>query len=291
MEFSFAHFSDVHLGPLTPRAIFKDFALKRLSGGLNWFTKRRRIQIPAIAFSLREDILLHQLDHLVCTGDVVNIAAHEEFPHAAEYLKSFSEPHRLSLVPGNHDAYVEVPFENGWKYFSPWMKTEFPYVVLRKNIAFIGLSSALPQPLFRATGVLGERQLNALAVHLADLKSRGFCRVVMIHHPPLPGQTSDRKALKDAAALSTVLIAQGAELVLHGHLHENLKNHIQTETGPCPIIGVASASSNGRNGHQLAAWNQFFISRVTGGWRIAMQRHDFDRQSQTFKTGNKELLM
>jgi len=51
---------------------------------------------------------------------------------------------------------------------------------------------------------------------LKTLRERGFCRVVMIHHPPLPGQAKDRKALTDAAAFKQMLEAEGAEAGLRG---------------------------------------------------------------------------
>ncbi len=69
------------------------------------------------------------------------------------------------------------------------------YVRLRRNVALIGVSSAVPQPLHRASGILGPTQIErSLGLILHDLRERGYARVVMIHHPPLPGLAKPAKA-------------------------------------------------------------------------------------------------
>jgi 3',5'-cyclic AMP phosphodiesterase CpdA len=119
---------------------------------------------------------------------------------------------------------------------TPQITTPFPYVRLRRNVALIGLSTAVPQPLHRASGILGPTQLDALEILLNDLRERGFARVVMIHHPPLPGLASSRKALIDAGQLRNVLEAQGAELVLHGHNHEHMQTRSRPASAPSTFL-------------------------------------------------------
>jgi 3',5'-cyclic AMP phosphodiesterase CpdA len=142
----------------------------------------------------------------------------------------------------------------------------FPYVRLRRNVAIIGLSSAVPQSLFKAGGTLGPKQLTALSTLLRDLKARGYYRLIAIHHPPLPGLAPPRKALSDAAALQDVLLKNGAELVVHGHNHREMISFAVGPEGKIPIIGVPSASSNGKGHHPPAAWNLYEISRNQGDW-------------------------
>ncbi len=55
-------------------------------------------------------------------------------------------------------------------------------------MALIGLCSAVPTPPFVASGRLGREQLDAFEGELRALSNEGLARVVLIHHPPLPGQ-------------------------------------------------------------------------------------------------------
>ena len=143
-------------------------------------------------------------------------------------------------------------------------------------MALIGVSTAVPQPLHRAAGLLGGTQLESLAFLLSDLRERGYARVVMIHHPPLPGLAKPRKALLDAAALRDVLEAQGAELVLHGHNHEHMLNTLTSRFGTVHVLGVPSASLLQSEHHPVAAWNLYRIQRQGGKWLIDVKVRSFD---------------
>lgn len=281
MHFSFAHLSDVHLGPLPASWAFHHFKLKRLVGMANWARKRRHLHDPAIAEAAMAGIHAARPNHIAFTGDILNISAWEEFPRGREWLEKQGAPTELTFVPGNHDAYVGVPNDSGLGQFAPWMMADgikdgalqFPFVRLRRNVALIGLSSALPQALHKAGGSLGAPQLQNLAMLLESLQDQGFYRVILIHHPPLPGLAAPRKALSDAAGLQAVLQDKGCELVLHGHNHRTMINWFATPTGPAPAIGVASASGAPMAGHEAAGWNFFRVRRQYGRWQTQMIRH------------------
>jgi 3',5'-cyclic AMP phosphodiesterase CpdA len=113
---------------------------------------------------------------------------------------------------------------------------------------------------------VGERQLELLDGLLVDLKRKGCYRAVMLHHPPLPGLTRKRKALKDASALQDVLAKRGAELVIHGHNHRGMHNTLDSVDGPIPVVGVSSASIKGHGGAESASWNLYQIRRSDGRW-------------------------
>jgi 3',5'-cyclic AMP phosphodiesterase CpdA len=277
MSFTFAHFSDVHLGPVAVTDVLGDFRLKRLVGGLSWGLKRRAMHIRAHADALRADVHAQSPDHICFTGDLVNIAAKAEFRRGLQWLKTVGTPENLTMVPGNHDAYVHVAHETGLGLLNPYMEGDgassdhiFPFVRLRRNVAIIGVSSALPQSLNRAGGTLGKEQRNALATRLADLGARGFYRLVMIHHPPLPGLTPARRALTDASELSEVLKDNGAELVIHGHNHITQINAIDTAAGKTFVIGVPSASMVDREGHESAQWHAYSVNRARGKWQTRL---------------------
>lgn len=269
----------------------RHFALKRTIGVMNWRLSRHRLHSPAVALAIAADIVRNAPDHVALTGDIVNVAAHDEFEAAARWMKAFGAPDWISFVPGNHDTYVRMAWEHGLSHLAPYMlgdmrvpltqetpqiETPFPYVRLRRNVALIGVSTAVPQPLHRAAGLLGRTQLESLAHLLSDLRERGYARVVMIHHPPLPGLASPRKALIDAGPLRDVLQAQGAELVLHGHNHEHMLNTLNSRFGAVHVLGVPSASLAEGEHHPVAAWNLYRIQRLGGKWQIDVTIRSFD---------------
>jgi 3',5'-cyclic AMP phosphodiesterase CpdA len=295
VEFTFAHLSDVHLGPLPKGAVWRDFAPKRVIGGLSWALRRRQLHDPAVAQALLDDIRGEKPDHIAFTGDLVNISAIAEFTRGADWLRGLGDPQLVSFTPGNHDSYVKVPYGLGLQQFEPYMTGDmappslghqgsFPYVRLRRNMAFIGLNSACPQTLLRAGGTLGKVQLDGLAAALKSLRDRGFYRAVLLHHPPLPGLAPPRKALTDAADLQAILQSEGADIVLHGHNHRRMFNTLTTQSGTVPVHGVTSASSNGHGGHQVAEWHRYSVSRQKGTWRTKVRVRSYVPSKRSFET-------
>jgi 3',5'-cyclic AMP phosphodiesterase CpdA len=205
----------------------------------------------------------------------------------------------LSFVPGNHDTYVRFGWENGLGYLAPYMTGDmrvtatqatqqiaspFPFVRLRKNVALIGLCSALPQPLHKAAGRLGALQLESAALLLRDLRERGYYRCVLIHHPPLPGLAPPRKALADAARFRDILASEGAELVLHGHNHTHSQVSLPCRFGTVNVVGVPSASMGETRHHEPAAWCRYVISRHNGRWQTALTIRSWNPASRSVRT-------
>lgn len=269
--FRLAHVSDVHLGPI-PRPEWRDLANKRLTGYLTYQGHRaRRYDLAYLAATLH-DIEAHAPDHVALTGDVVNIGLEIEFKRAAAFLESVGPPERMTVVPGNHDAYLaaSVPFMQ--TAFSPWMTGDaptdgepelssagadgFPFLRRRGPVALIGLSSAVPTLPFIATGTLGAAQLDRLSALLDRLGREGAFRVVMIHHPPYRGGTKPLRGLTDAAAFEAAIAAFGAELVLHGHNHRLQVHELPGPAGRrVPVVGVAAASASSQAEGYRAGWN------------------------------------
>ena len=103
--FVLAHLSDPHLGPL-PRPGARELASKRLIGYINWRRNRHRIHRRDALDAITRDLRGEQPDHVAVTGDLVNIALPAEFVHARHWLEVLGRPADVSVVPGNHDAYV-----------------------------------------------------------------------------------------------------------------------------------------------------------------------------------------
>ena len=103
--FTLAHLSDPHLAPLpTPR--FSELASKRLLGFLNWQRKRRDIHQRVPLDEIVADLATQTPDHIAVTGDLVNIALPDEFAAARAWLAALGSGHNVTVIPGNHDAYV-----------------------------------------------------------------------------------------------------------------------------------------------------------------------------------------
>src|SRR6476659_6244709 len=103
--FVLAHLSDPHLGPIpTPRLI--ELINKRGLGLINWYRKRHRHHRADVLDAIVRDMHAQRPEHIAVTGDLVNISLEAEFARAAQWLDQVGPPQNVSLVPGNHDAYV-----------------------------------------------------------------------------------------------------------------------------------------------------------------------------------------
>lgn len=251
--FTLVHLSDVHLGPIAGLQL-RHWNAKRALGLVNWHRGRRHVHLRATADLIAADALAQNPDHIAVTGDLANLGLPGEFATALTWLEGLGEPARVSVVPGNHDIYSgRIGTASCLETWAPYMRdsdawnetapVRFPYVKTQGRVAFVGLNSAVPTPPFVAAGRLGEAQIAQLASILDRLGEAGLIRVVLIHHPPLPGQAPPRRALQDAAALTDVLDRHGAELVLHGHNHRDMLAWRTSSGRGVPVIGVASASA------------------------------------------------
>src|SRR3984885_8714430 len=115
--FTLAHLSDPHLPPL-PAARWRDLAGKRALGYLNWQRNRRKFYRREVVDALMSDLQAQTPDHIAITGDLVNLALEAEFGPARAWLESVGTADRVTVVPGNHDAYVRATqdrFAQAWR--------------------------------------------------------------------------------------------------------------------------------------------------------------------------------
>lgn len=266
MPVRIAHLSDLHLGP-APWLRPWDLHPKRVAGYANWIRKRRRFHRPEIAQHLASDAVGQGVDHILVSGDLTNFGLPAEHRRAARWLEALGAPNTVSAVPGNHDVYTPLVRDCGiawWQAFyrgDVVSKDAFPFVRITRGVAIIGLNSAILTAPGVAAGRIGETQLERLAETLGELERKALFRLVMIHHPPLPGQTSYRRALWDAARLQQVLAMHGAEMVVHGHNHRTMEAWTAGPRGLIPVIGVASCSSAPDGPGEPASFNVYEIAR------------------------------
>ncbi len=290
--FKLAHISDIHLGPL-PDLSFRELASKRITGFVNWHRNRRNHLVGNTLNLLMDEIERIDPDHLAITGDLVNLASSREIEVVTEWLREAGEPENISIVPGNHDAYVPGAYEKTTKAWYPYMRGErgpadwnqdfhcYPYLRVRGPVALIGCSTAVATPPFAASGYFGSRQARETVNLLRAAGEAGLFRVVMIHHPPIRGATSLHKRMLGIRRFAATIAAGGAELVLHGHTHLNTVYSLKGQVKPVPVVGIASASQ-GRGGKKPpAGFNLFSISGSPGHWNLIRERFELTMDSRS----------
>jgi 3',5'-cyclic AMP phosphodiesterase CpdA len=279
--FTLAHMSDPHLPPLpAPRLI--DLAGKRALGYLNWTRNRHKYQKRDVLDALVSDMQAQRPDHIAVTGDLVNLALEAEFTQAAAWLENVGEPDRVTVIPGNHDAYVRATRHRFAETWGDYLGSDeaqaggvvFPLLRRRGRMVLIGVSSAVPTPPLMATGWLGRAQLDALERMLMDLSAEPVFRVLLIHHPLR--SDSRFKRLTDASGLLALLKLHGVELILHGHDHVHSTIWIDGPNGTIPAVGVPSASALAHGRYPAAAYNLFSIERDGVAWRCEQTIRSID---------------
>ena len=282
--FTLAHLSDPHLPPL-PGLRLSDLVGKRAFGYLNWTRNRHRFHSRDVLDALVSDMQEQTPDHIAVTGDLVNLALDAEFAPSRAWLESVGAPDRVTVIPGNHDAYVGATrhrFAETWTNYlvgddAPDRGVVFPAVRRRGPLALISVSSAVPTPPLMATGWLGRSQLEALERVLAGLSAEQAFRVLLIHHPLRSHARAKR--LTDAPQLLALLKQHGVELVLHGHDHVHSTIWIDGPNGSIPAIGVPSASALAHGRYPAAAYNLFSIERDGAAWRCEQTVRGFEPQA------------
>jgi len=297
LMFQLLHISDIHFTPFAPPRFWQLFN-KRITGWLNWKLNRSHALGGEILALMRQDWQTQGVDHLAICGDLVNLSLQNEFIQMRQWLAGLGKPDDISLVLGNHDAYVPGAWGEACRIFAPWMTDDgrqtaippFPYLRQRGALAIIGVNSAVATMPFSARGVFDKPQAARLAAILQQAGEKNLFRVVMLHHPPLHKATSRFKSLKGIELFQQVIAAHGAELILHGHTHRPTLNFIHGSSVQVPVVGVASISQS-FGGHKPAAnYNLFQIEQREKGWRCLLVRRGIvNEQNEIGETMRQEL--
>ena len=291
-SFALAHLSDLHLTSLKGMAIGQ-LLNKRILGYLSWWRKRRRVHRLDIVEALLEDLKITRPDHIAITGDLTHLGLPDEFTDAGQWLARLGPPDQVTVIPGNHEAYVGQKWSAQLSAWAPYLISDdrqgnsrtgelFPSLRIRGKVALIGLCSARPSLPFLAVGSLGEKQLGILAEILQETGKAGLLRVVLIHHPPVPGTIKWRKRLVDNRAFADVIARCGAELVLHGHTHAETFSELQSPAGRVPVIGAPSASELNPRSERCAKYNLYLIKRDGDRWDLKMLVRGYSEESGKF---------
>lgn len=246
MTFFAAHITDIHY-PVPSSFRLRDLATKRITGAINLLVSSRRSFRPYLLTSLLAQLKRMKVSHLLITGDLVNLAYSEEYVRVRAHLeKSGFQPHQVSIVPGNHDAYLPVCVQKEifWEQLGPYAGSagpqDYPFVHETGPLQIIGLSTALPTAIGMAYGELGISQLKKLEAILSIPADR--FRVILIHHSPCPGGDTWHDGLVDGARLRHLMWRYGVNLILHGHEHRDVQRFIDGPHGTrIPVVGTGCA--------------------------------------------------
>jgi len=298
-----AHCSDLHLLS-HDGARWLDLANKRWIGAMNLLSNRsRHYHVDAFDDMVR-DLNALGVDHVLCTGDITNLALRQEFAFArARFDKLAHGPFGVTVIPGNHDAYVAegvslfsetfaafAAGDPGWRWTEADVDIEdrepddlhWPIVRVRGELALIGTSTSRATPWFTAYGRLGTGQLARLKNVLSDRRLADKIRVVAIHHPPAGKRARSRiRGLRDHAAFAEVIALTGAHLIVHGHEHRDMTETLPGPAGPVPVRGIASGTYFHSKGSS-DRFARYRIYELEAGNVVSDHVRIWDRQRRSF---------
>ena len=303
-SFTLAHLSDPHLADHHGLRLV-DLFNKRLFGYMKWRLKRSAEHHADVLNDLIDDIRANRPDHIVVTGDLTHLGLPAEFVKAKELLKAIGAPAQITVIPGNHDAYVASALNGGLTHWADYIVSDhpaihpgesvstdalFPSLRIRGPLALIGVCSARPCSTFLAVGSIGRDQLQRFRKLLIETGQQGLFRIVLIHHPPLAGIVSWRKRLTDAKAFCSIVKQYGADLILHGHAHRRSHEQLRTTDGYVPVIGISSASAAGENLRRRARYHLYHLLPQADGWDIRVCVRSYVNKDKGFDTEDEYRL-
>lgn len=226
-----AHLSDVHL--IAARSERPTYGLRSRAlrfGRSNDAAMRGKKLSTALG-----SVVASGADHLVVSGDLTELGDPAEYDLFAEILADAGiAPERVTLIPGNHDAYTS---RDGWARalggpLADWAPSsaragaDAVHVVDRDDVVFVPLDVTIHQSVLWSGGELRPdtaRTIDRLAGDPALAKKPV---VLVIHHPPFPKHDNAAYRFVDSLKGSDLvygLLARHPNLhLLHGHFHRVL---------------------------------------------------------------------
>jgi 3',5'-cyclic AMP phosphodiesterase CpdA len=193
--------------------------------------------------------------HFVFTGDLTELGTPSQFEALAAVLYAAElDPERVTLVPGNHDAYTSA---DAWRHamdgplrpFRRASATGPGKVVDLGDAVVLPVDVACHQPIGRAAGELSEETAGAIELRVRDLSKWGRPILIALHHSPLPHawrawQWID--GLRGHRRLVDLLERFDDTFVLHGHLHYAVEKAVGNDPRP-RVFGAAATVDDARD--------------------------------------------
>lgn len=217
-----AHVTDLHLIERTHarRSLGAKARLRFLGAG-------RPIDAEARVATAREALRrAGRADHVVVTGDLTEDGHPEQFELLAELLAEAKLPaHSVTLVPGNHDLYVDGDaFEHALRgplraYAGSSRHGE---ALELGSTVIVPLATAKSRTLLRSAGELSAQDARALDALARGPRLRERTLLIAQHHPPLGYRNQLWNWIDGMLEHSRgmALLREHAHLhVVHGHVH------------------------------------------------------------------------
>ncbi len=241
-----AHFSDIHIThfPLSGKP-----ALKRLAAVASYSIAGRGKHFQGSGgriAKLLEDVDAQGVDHALCTGDLTGVSTEAEFNEvAALFGPRLEQPARYTVIPGNHDRYVDGADGLFEKHFAKLSEGgRFPFVKhLNDRVSVVAIDVARPTSLIDSSGLCGPKQREALLGILTDASLKDRFVVMALHYGLLraEGQRDARPhGLRDDVEVMELIDRADVslDLVLHGHMHRPYVVKTKRRTAIC--VGSAT---------------------------------------------------
>jgi 3',5'-cyclic AMP phosphodiesterase CpdA len=242
--FRVAHISDLHVLDLAGTR-WQQWFSKRMTGAINLAGMRRNAHPLHVAEQLARRLAEDDIDHVIITGDVTNLALDSEFRRAMQIVELIGPPSYVTIIPGNHDMYTRGALRHHRfeRWFGAYLvddadlhhsavtkgRLHYPFVrAPAPHVRIYGLSSAIPTPPFLAFGHVGRPQLDRLRALVAEEPPEVRVRIALVHHNlhHRLGLAEYVASLADRKAFTTVMHAISASVVLHGHTHHPHQGHL-----------------------------------------------------------------
>lgn len=234
-----AHLSDLHL--LEPAVRLRSgtdwlrvhyLSLKR---SLDYVARRARAE-TALAAARAEGF-----DQLVLTGDLTEDGTLAQYEVLAEVLATSGIPaERVTLCPGNHDAYGMAWREALDGPLAPWAATSRSAVWF-DDVVLLPVSSAVPQHFLRSSGRVERDDLDHAAAIAAG--ERGRAVLLAQHHPPYAVLHQWVHGLLNHQEVTGLMEAHDNVSVLHGHIHRRKERGLSVD-GPARIFSPFAVADN-----------------------------------------------
>ena len=121
-DFALAHVSDLHLSTLDGVSAPARSSTSGSSATFRGATGVAASIAPRCSMRSAPISRAVRLDHIAVTGDLTHIGLPHEFRQAAAWLERLGAPERITVVPGNHDAYVREAWRDTFAQWSAYMR-------------------------------------------------------------------------------------------------------------------------------------------------------------------------
>jgi Icc protein len=222
-----AHLSDAHILEARPSSGSHNLSVKFVSLGrtLDGAGRAKKLE-RALSVAKRSGA-----DHFVISGDLTEVGSEEQYEAFAVVLHdSAIDPERVTLVPGNHDAYSsgdawKRALEGPLRAFATGAADLPGRVVDRGDVVFLPIDVSCHQSIARSAAELTAENADALERRLRDPGFEHKAVVVVQHHQPFGHARSAWQwwdGLRGHARLMDLLGRYRPVSLLHGHMHKVL---------------------------------------------------------------------